>query len=183
MNSISIPKGIWKWFFITFAITMIILAAIVLKKDAAPTQKKQTAQIQERLPAPAKIPATTIKPKPQEKWVFGFRAEFEQIALAANRNINQSSAREYNVTSFNVSEREIKFSYIVDKKTTRHARLALDEHGYFSGVADKEKTRKLRIWLAKDKNSPGNFIGYMQDWDAKYPGKQYPQVAAYLRRQ
>ncbi|MDP3902286.1 MAG: hypothetical protein Q8Q21_01735 [bacterium] len=135
---------------------------------------------QQAMKPPTKIPTAT-KPKPQEKWVFGFRAEFEQVALAAKRNTNQSFGDEDYVTMIKASERELEFSYIVDKKT-RHARLALDEHGYFSGVVDKEKTRKLRIWLAEDKNSPKNYVGYMQDWDAKYPGKKYPIFAAYLRR-
>ncbi|PJE73608.1 MAG: hypothetical protein COV02_01730 [Candidatus Terrybacteria bacterium CG10_big_fil_rev_8_21_14_0_10_41_10] len=181
MNS-SIPRGVWKWFFIAFAITMIVLAAIVLK-DKAPAPKKQSAQIQEKL-------STAAKPKPQEKWVFGVYADSETIKKAARKRVIQISHNEAETLSPPFMEDNfLIFSYYTEEKTKRgkgvrylnKAKLKKGSDGYFNGMIDKpDGVVKMEVSLAANEN--GDYFGHLKKFDANNPNTIQLPIDAYLKK-
>ena len=121
------------------------------------------------------------------KWVFGFKAEPEDIINAKMKKVDQDSYRENDVLNKPYFDKnEIRFKYKTSKEKVIYA--ILDKKSpsetHFLGMVDlpdqpgKFKGRKLIIRL-KETSAPDSFEGLIETWDGK---NWYPQIPAFLKK-
>lgn len=131
-------------------------------------------------------PAKPIVPV-KTKWIFGFKAEPEDIINARKEGVDQISYRENDVINKPYFDKnEIRFKYKTSKEKVIYA--ILDKKSpsetHFLGMADlpdqpdKPKGRKLIIRL-RETSAPDSFEGLIETWDGK---NWYPQIPAFLKK-
>ncbi len=126
-------------------------------------------------------------PVPVYKWIFGFKADPEDIINAKKKKVNQICYRENDVLNKpNFDNNEIRFKYKTSKGKVVYAILDKKKESdtYFMGMVDLPdmpnlpKGRKLIIWL-KETSIPDNFEGIIETWDGK---NWYPAIPAFLKK-
>lgn len=148
-----------------------------LKREAEDIRK-----VKEGPPPPPK-PA----PAPVYKWIFGFKAEPEDIINAKGKGVDQICYRENDVVNKPYFDKnEIRFKYKTSKGKVIYA--ILDKKNpsetHFLGMVDlpdqpgKTKGRKLIIRL-KESSAPDSFEGEIETWDGI---NWYPKIPAFLKK-
>ena len=125
-------------------------------------------------------PPKPVPPKPTT-WIFQIKADPEVIIAAKGKGVNQASLKEFNLTYFSKTDKELKFKYktstgklvdaLLDKKKP-------DDIHYFgmADLPDPPKGRKMMLWL---KNDGEGFEGTTTTWDGI---RWYPTVSAFLKK-
>ena len=125
-------------------------------------------------------PLKSIPTKPAT-WIFQIKADPEVIIVAKGKGVNQAPLKEFKLTFFSQTDKELRFKYktstgklvdvLLDKKKP-------DDTHYFgmADLPDPPKGRKMMLWLKTDGEG---FEGTTLTWDGV---RWYPTVSAFLKK-
>jgi len=166
----SFLKILW-WALTPILITLIVFGTLSIfsKKESAEVSKKVTSS-----------PSKSIPTKPAT-WIFQIKADPEVIIVAKGKGVNQAPLKEFKLTFFSQTDKELRFKYktstgklvdvLLDKKKP-------DDTHYFgmADLPDPPKGRKMMLWLKTDGEG---FEGTTLTWDGV---RWYPTVSAFLKK-